>query len=184
MIYITGDTHGIEDWEKLNVSRFPEQKAMNPSLDYLIILGAGLNGSSLSYVLYDRLTAAKQYLTDHPSCIAVVTGGQGAGESVTEASAMYDWLVTQGIDPARIIMEERATNTEENLRFSRALIPDADSAQIAVLSSEFHLYRAGQIARRQGMTVFCVRAKTTLPILRIKYFIREAVAMVKFWLLS
>lgn len=39
MIYITGDTHGIEDWEKLNVSRFPEQKAMNPSLDYLIILG-------------------------------------------------------------------------------------------------------------------------------------------------
>ena len=39
MIYITGETHGIEDWEKLNVSRFPEQKAMNPSLDYLIILG-------------------------------------------------------------------------------------------------------------------------------------------------
>ena len=39
MFYITGDTHGTTDWEKLNTSNFPEQKAMNPSLDYLIILG-------------------------------------------------------------------------------------------------------------------------------------------------
>ena len=38
-IYITGDTHGTEDWEKLNTRNFTEQKLMDPSCDYLIIAG-------------------------------------------------------------------------------------------------------------------------------------------------
>ena len=38
MIYITGDTHGTTDWEKINTLHFPEQKQMTKK-DYLIILG-------------------------------------------------------------------------------------------------------------------------------------------------
>lgn len=38
MIFITGDTHGTIDWEKLNTTRFPEQKDLTKD-DYLIILG-------------------------------------------------------------------------------------------------------------------------------------------------
>ena len=39
MIYITGDTHGVEDWDKLSESNFTEQKFMNPDNDYVIITG-------------------------------------------------------------------------------------------------------------------------------------------------
>ena len=39
MVYITGDTHGTEDWEKLNTRNFSEQKFMHPDNDYVIIVG-------------------------------------------------------------------------------------------------------------------------------------------------
>ena len=38
MIYITGDTHATIDWEKINTTRFPEQRDLTKS-DYLIIVG-------------------------------------------------------------------------------------------------------------------------------------------------
>lgn len=39
MFYITGDTHGMTDWEKINTSNFPEQKYMSDYYDFLIIVG-------------------------------------------------------------------------------------------------------------------------------------------------
>ena len=39
MIYITGDTHGTDDWEKLNTRNFSEQQFMHPDIDYVIIVG-------------------------------------------------------------------------------------------------------------------------------------------------
>ena len=39
MFYITGDTHGTVDWEKLNTRKLPDQKHMDPDRDYLIVAG-------------------------------------------------------------------------------------------------------------------------------------------------
>lgn len=39
MFYITGDTHGMTDWEKINTSNFPEQKYMSDYYDFLIVVG-------------------------------------------------------------------------------------------------------------------------------------------------
>ena len=142
--------------------------------DWLIILGAGVNGTAPSLSMLNRLTAAKAYLDAHPGCTAIVSGGQGDGEDITEAEAMRRWLTAQGVSGARILMEDRSTNTAENLANSLALIPDAASARIAVCSSDYHLYRAQLLARRLGVEVETVPAKTTLPVLRINYFIRES----------
>jgi len=146
--------------------------------DYLIVLGAGVNGSVPSLSMVNRLTAARDYLNAHPACIAIVTGGQGTGEDITEARAMTDWLTEQGIDPSRIIAEERATSTAENLEFSFALIPDAANARIAVCSSEYHLYRAEQMAEKLGYSVSGVPGTTTKPVLMVNYFIREGFGVI------
>ena len=146
--------------------------------DYLIVLGAGVNGSAPSLSLVNRLTAARDYLDEHPNCIAVVTGGQGRGENLTEAQAMADWLTARGIATERIIREERATSTEENLEFSFALIPDAAHAKIAVCSSEYHLYRAEYMARQMGYELSGVPGRTTYPVLRLNYFIREGLGVI------
>lgn len=146
--------------------------------DYLIVLGAGVNGSVPSLSMTDRLRAALDYLTAHPDCKAVLTGGQGPGESVTEAEAMARWLTERGLAAERLILEDRAANTAENLRFSFALIPEG--ARVAVCSSEYHLCRAQYMARDLGYEVFGVPGRTTYPVLRLNYFIREALGMVHY----
>ena len=139
--------------------------------DYIIVLGAAVHGDTPSLALTERLTAAKDYLDGHPDCVAVVSGGQGSNEDVSEAQAMYDWLTAEGIAPERIIMEDRATSTYENILFSYEYI--GDDARVAIVSSEYHLFRAKLIATALGHEVGTVAAHTTRPGVRLNYFIRE-----------
>jgi len=150
--------------------------------DYLIVLGAGVNGSVPSLSMVNRLNAARDYLNAHPDCVAVVSGGMGPGETVTEAEAMTRWLLAEGIAPERVIEEDRAASTLENLRFSLALIPDWQEKRIAVCSSEYHLCRAQRMGRALGVELSGVPARTTLPVLRVNYFVREAAGMWYLWL--
>ena len=143
--------------------------------DYLIVLGAAVHGDTPSLSLVERLSAAKDYLTKHPDTVAIVSGGQGGGENVSEAQAMYEWLCEKGIDPERIIMENKATSTYENLKFSREIInARSDNATIAVVSSEYHLCRAKLIAKTLDMDIHTVPAHTTYFSIKLNYFIREA----------
>lgn len=143
--------------------------------DYLIVLGAAVHGDTPSLSLVERLSAAKDYLTKHPDTVAIVSGGQGGGENLSEAQAMYDWLCANGIDPERIIMEDKATSTYENLKLSREIINGrSDNATVAVVSSEYHLCRAKLIAKTLNMEIHTVPAHTTYFTVRLNYFIREA----------
>ena len=151
----------------------------DPQSDYLIVLGAGVNGSAPSLSMVNRLEAALDYLEAYPDAVAIVSGGQGAGEDVTEASAMHDWLVAHGMPESRIVQEDQSTSTRENLENSFAIIRSrgGDPADgVAVVSSEYHLYRAKQMARALGVKPLGVAAETTLPTMRANYFIREAFA--------
>lgn len=152
--------------------------------DYMIVLGAGVNGIVPSLSLVNRLTAALEYLEEHPGCIAIVSGGQGHGEDITEASAMRTWLLEHGIEPERIIMEDEATNTWENLSYSIDIIKEREGSiegDIAIVSSEYHLYRSKYMAQLKGLDTVGIPGKTSYPILKINYFIREAFAVAYLW---
>ncbi len=145
--------------------------------DYLIVLGAAVHGDTPSLSLVERLTAAKDYLDAHPNTVAIVSGGQGGGENISEAQAMYDWLCANGIEPERIIKEDKAVSTYENLKFSREIInglTDKSDPTVAVVSSEYHLCRAKLIAKSLDMEIHTVAAHTTIFTIKLNYFIREA----------
>ena len=146
--------------------------------DYVVVLGAGVNGKSPSLSMVDRLRAAREYLEAHPDAAAILSGGQGPGEDITEAEAMYRWLTERSVEGERLILEEKATSTLENLENSFALIPDAETASVAVLSSEYHLYRAEYLAETLGYRVGGIPAKTSLPVLKLNYFLREALGLI------
>ncbi len=151
--------------------------------DYLILLGAGVNGTTPSLSLLDRLEAATEYLKAHPDCKIVVSGGQGPGEDISEAEAMEAYLLHQKIAPERIIQEDQATNTVENITYSYALIEkEAKNPVVAIVSSEYHLFRAQLIARHLGYDVYTLAAPTSKWLLKVNYFLREAPAVVKTWL--
>ncbi len=153
--------------------------------DYLIVLGAGVDGTVPSPILRDRLTAALEYLKQYPEAKAVVSGGKGKFEDITEAECMYVWLTGNGISQDRVMKEEQALNTKQNIDYSLSLIrSDSVKAEpsVAVLTSEFHLFRARQIFKKTGVkNPLGVSAKTTLQVPKLNYYIREAFAVTAMW---
>ena len=77
-------------------------------LDYIIVLGAHVNGTKLTLALLERVRRALLYLEENPGTKAVLSGGRGDGERISEAEAMYRYLTEHGISPERLIKEERS----------------------------------------------------------------------------
>lgn len=148
----------------------------------MIVLGAGVNGTQPSLILWERLEATRAFLQSNEDAICVVSGGQGPGEDITEAACMQAYLVEHGIDPERIWMEEKATSTWENIGFSLELIEEKTGQRpqtAGIVSNEFHLYRAGLMAQRQQLTAVGIPAETSWVSLRVNYFLREIAAVWK-----
>lgn len=153
------------------------------SAPHLIVCGAGVNGSIPSLSLTDRLDQALVWLEANPGSDAILSGSQGPGEDLSEAQAMFDWLTARGVDPARLILEEQAGSSYENIANSLALISPAETnPRVAILSGEYHLHRLGCMARKLGCEPVLVAARTTKPSLFINYAVREAFAMWKLWI--
>ncbi|WP_300748887.1 YdcF family protein [uncultured Oscillibacter sp.] len=153
-------------------------------VDAVIVLGAGVNGETPSAALWSRIRAAEDYLEIHPDVPVVLSGGQGAGEAISEAEAMRRALWKEDrAENARLLLEERSTNTAENFRFSKALLEerglDTGRATIAVVTNDFHCFRAHMIARRQGLKTIDVPAELPWWWLTANYYLREAFAVVK-----
>ena len=141
-----------------------------PGGEVLIVLGTTVNGTEPSPMLKQRLDAAIEYLNAYPSAKCIVTGGKGDDVNLSEAQCMFNYLTAAGIDENRITMEDRATTTVENLLNVRAML---DTNEVDILSSDFHLYRAGLIAKDAGFTANLLPAKTEPLSLLLPWFFRE-----------
>ena len=149
--------------------------------EVIIVLGAGIYGEIPSRILSSRLDAAIEYLNTHKGVTVIVSGGQGKGESISEAEAMYRYLIRCGVKESSIIKEEASTSTRENLAFSLALMEEAglsaEDVKLAVVTNEFHLYRAKRVAGTLGADASGIPAKTPYLSSRVLYQCREAVAV-------
>lgn len=149
-------------------------------LDYIIVLGAQVRESGPSAALKYRLDEAVEYLEDNPKTICIVSGGQGANEPYSEAEGMAQYLKEQGIDASRILLEDKSLNTEQNMEYSKALIKDG--ASIGIITNDFHLFRAKQIARKYGLDNICGIAAKSTPVYLPNNMLREFLAEIKFLL--
>ncbi len=61
---------------------------------------------------------------------------------------MQQGLIAQGIEKARIMMEDKSTTTHENYCFLKKLIPDTAASGL-IVSNDFHIYRAVEMAKRR-----------------------------------
>lgn len=160
--------------------------ADDPKADFVIVLGAGVNGDQPSRSLSERLKATQEYLEAYPEAIAILSGGKGDGENISEAACMYSWLTARGVAPERLRMEDQATTTEENIRYSLALIErefGAKPEEAAVVSSAYHLARASLLAEEEGLRMRGVPAATGNPIYFCQMFLREIVGVWYTWVL-
>lgn len=155
-----------------------------PEAEYLVVMGAGLIGLEPSLSLRDRLEAARDYMKEYPAAVAIVSGCQGPNELASEASVMKRWLEDEGIAPERIVLEEQAGSTYENVLYSLALIEELGGdpgGRVAFASSEYHLHRTRLIAEELGCEPVAVAGRTSYFILMCNYLIREAFALWEIW---
>ncbi|NLK98676.1 YdcF family protein [Defluviitalea saccharophila] len=147
--------------------------------DYIIVLGARVRGRVPSLTLKNRLDKAYEYLIKHPETIAVLSGGQGPGEDISEGEAMREYLVKKGIEKERLIIEHQSTNTEENMRYSFQIIDEKKKdAKVIVVTSRFHILRSKMLAREIGKKVEGIGVNT-MPYLIPTYYLREFFAVIK-----
>ncbi len=144
--------------------------------DYIVVLGAMVRSNGPSVSLQNRIDAAYEYLTAHPDAVAVVSGGQGPDEPMSEAQCMFDHLTAMGIAPERVWMEDRSTSTWENLQFTLDLIEEKTGSRpdrLGVVSSEYHMFRASLFADACGVEFVGIPAHTTRLSQMINHFMRE-----------
>lgn len=153
-------------------------KGKNADRAAVIVLGAAVHGDRVTWVLSNRLDTAIAYLNAHPDAVCVVSGGQGAGETVTEASAMKKYMLLRGVAAERVIEEDKSANTRENFRNSMAIVEErlGKDTPVAFVTTDFHVYRAGRVAKAQGIDAVGVAAPDVWYI-RINNFMRECVGI-------
>ncbi|MGN0334036.1 MAG: YdcF family protein [Lachnospiraceae bacterium] len=148
-----------------------------------VVLGCRVYGEKPSLSMTERLDAARDYLLKNKDAVCILSGGQGPGEDITEAECMYRYLINLGIEPERLYKEEQSVSTRENLYFSRQLTEKYRlNPSIAIVTSEYHEYRAGKIAETLNIEYGAVPARTALWLFPT-YYVRELYGILYEWLL-
>lgn len=173
----------------------------NKAVDYVVVLGTKVNGNELSNSLKKRLDKALKYAENNPNTMLVLSGGQGSDEEMSEAQAMYDYLAFNGVAKEQLLTENRSRNTKENILFSKEVIErqeewkvavaklnlkenyvgrsESDDIKIGVLTNNFHVFRAKEIARKQGMkNVYGISAPSD-GLMALHFWVRECFAVLK-----
>ncbi|MBQ0140972.1 MAG: YdcF family protein [Kurthia sp.] len=166
-------------------------------IDYILILGAGLNKDRVTPLLASRIDAGIKFFhkqkkrRKHQPTI-ILCGGQGPDELISEALAMKNYVdETYGTDYP-IYLEDKSTTTLENIAFAEKIAQKQDGihsfkeSNIALATSDYHLLRAGKIAQTMKISTFGVGGKTRfyyIPTAFIREFIGYVVLKKRFHLI-
>lgn len=162
---------------------------VNGEPELMVILGCQVKDTGPSILLQDRLDTALDYLEDFPDLPIVVSGGQGPDEPMSEAQAMYDYLTARGIGGERIQLEDRSSNTWENISYTHALLQSDPMKRegIVVVSNGFHLARVRMLWGRvfsDEVTLSTLAAPSSHGPSRIQMYFREPMALIKSFVLD
>ncbi|MGN0968928.1 MAG: YdcF family protein [Oscillospiraceae bacterium] len=158
---------------------------INGEPEIMVILGCQVKPWGPSILLQDRLDKALDYLEEHPDMTVVVSGGQGPDEHISEAQAMYDYLVARGVAGDQILLEDQSHNTVQNLTYTMQLLAEEGydtTNDMVVVSNGFHLTRVRMLWDRVcggDYNLSTLAAPTSHVPSRLKMYIREPLALVK-----
>ena len=166
----------------------PETCLLEEDADYVIVLGGGIDkNGKLPKSVMTRVEVAAKYLTVHPQCVCVVTGGTLHWLPYAEAPEIKCQLMLAGIEGSRILVEDQALDTIQNFEFTSKVLSDYEGVGIEkilntpliVVTSRFHLRRAERLARRLGFTNIKGLGSACPAIYVLHNYVREICAYIK-----
>ncbi len=130
----------------------------------LVALGFQLNpDGTMREELIERLKVLLAASEKYPRAVIVCTGGGTAADdpTATEAGRMKEWLESQGVNPSRVIAEDRSLTTAQNAVYTFDILSEQypQVKQIAIVSSDYHiatgtlLFGAEAILRNSDLAV-------------------------------
>lgn len=189
---------------KARLDALPKDKQLT-----VMVFGCYVRGEEPGRTLTTRLDAALSLLKRYPNADCIVSGGQGSNEAISEAEAMRRYLVSRGIAEERITLEDRSTNTSENLEYTFAILTgsesdgsaastpgspassnstdsaqsvDTDGRRLVGVSSEYHLPRIRMLSRALGREIETYPAYDANIGNILIYTLREYMGVAKLWL--
>lgn len=170
---------GIGLFQFSSLVRTGEKEAPEPA-DVIIVLGAGVWETGASPAMIGRVKQAATLYQQGFAPKLIVSGGLGEFPP-TEALVMQELLMNKDVPQEDILLEERATNTHENIKYSLEIMGEKGFESAIIVTDVFHLKRAMAIARKQGMSVSGIGVKETVlytnQSLFLKYSFREVLAI-------
>lgn len=140
----------------LILSHFADKGDKNA--DYMIVLGAQMKNSGPSVAYKYRLDAAYEYLINNPNTICVVSGMQGVNEPIAEGTGGVNYLISRGIPKERLIAEDNAEDTDDNITFGYEIIKehnaiygsgkDVSEISVVIVTNNYHVFRGIGLARK------------------------------------
>lgn len=149
--------------------------------DVIIVFGCKTFGYTPSYALQNRLDKAYEMLENNPGAVAILSGGQGEDETVSEAESMRAYLEGKGISADRLILEDRSTSTRENIEFSMNIIKERgrEDKKITAVSNDFHIKRILRLFKERDYDVSASPAHMKSPMRIIQNLTREYMVWVR-----
>lgn len=125
--------------------------------DFIIVLGSRIRkDGTLTPILKGRVDKAIEFSKEQKEknnrdIIFIPSGGKGEDEIISEAEAMKNYLIENGIDESNIIVENKSINTYQNMKYSKELIDQKHNGNIIFSTTNYHVFRSGVIANNQGI---------------------------------
>lgn len=144
----------------------------------IVVLGSRLIHGQVPPLLRSRLDKAVElYKRTSPKPILVPSGGQGLDESRAEGIAMAEYLLTVGVSENDVLIEDKAVNTEENLKLSAQIFSASGrSGPLVAVTNNYHVLRAALLARSLRLDAEVIGAPTARYYLP-SAFLREFAAV-------
>ena len=166
-----------------SINETPPQEL--PKETVFVTLGAKVSADKTpGIVLRRRLTRTAELMTSCPDALCIVSGGQGSNEPISEAQCMRDFLLERGISADRIIMENKATDTIENLKYTSKIIEERglEDYRVAFVTSKFHTPRVQFLCSRMDIDGEFYGAPDSTPFMLYITLVREYMSYCKLFL--
>lgn len=147
--------------------------------NYIIVLGAGVDGDKMGSILEGRCNVGLDYLKDHSNARVICSGGQGVGEDIPESQAMQTYYENKGIDSSRILLDEKSKTTIQNLEYSKDILENLNSQnqKVIIVTNSFNILRTKIIAHELGINADYIGSNCDLRY-NVNYSIREFGAII------
>lgn len=146
----------------------------------IIILGCSVYGKTPSPFLKERLDQGIKLYKDGYGKVIIVSGGKGSGEQISEADAMYNYLIKNGISNSKIIKENKSETTYENIYNCEKIMAQKNINDAVIVSNKFHLFRAYIIGKKLKLSgTYSGIFVSSYKLQEMKGYLREVPAVFK-----